>query len=96
MTASENQHTEPEKLTATNGATSKVIADERSNVQTNVFPGQASVNHEDEWTYPWPTDFKLSEHYIDDVPALKVCTIGAGLAGITAGALLPAKVPGML
>ncbi|SMY20886.1 unnamed protein product [Zymoseptoria tritici ST99CH_1A5] len=47
------------------------------------------------WTYPHPTDFKLSEHYIDDVQKLKVCIIGAGLAGITAGVLLPVKVPGI-
>jgi hypothetical protein len=66
------------------------------------------------WVYPHPTDFKLSERYIDDVQELKVssplgrvftivhtligpqvCIIGAGLAGITAGVLLPAKVPGI-
>lgn len=49
----------------------------------------------DDWVYPWPTDFKISEHPIDEVRKLKVVVIGAGLAGITAGALLPAKVPGI-
>lgn len=49
----------------------------------------------DEWVYPWPTNFKISEHPIDEVRRLKVAVIGAGLAGITAGALLPAKVPGI-
>jgi hypothetical protein len=32
-------------------------------------------------------------HCIDDVRELKVAVIGAGLAGINAGILLPAKVP---
>ncbi|KAI5194210.1 FAD/NAD(P)-binding domain-containing protein [Aureobasidium subglaciale] len=50
---------------------------------------------EEDWTYPYPTDFKLDEHPIDDVRELKVAVIGAGLAGVTAGALLPAKVPGI-
>ena len=34
-----------------------------------------------------------SNRYIDDVRPLRVAVIGAGLAGITAGILLPAKVP---
>lgn len=49
----------------------------------------------DDWVYPWLTDFKISEHPIDEIRKLKVVVIGAGLAGITAGALLPAKVPGI-
>ncbi|CZT25729.1 related to monooxigenase [Ramularia collo-cygni] len=56
------------------------------------------INDDDvgeEWIYPWPTNFHLSEHYIDDILSLKVCVIGAGLAGITAGVMLPAKVPGI-
>lgn len=39
--------------------------------------------------------FELEEHPIDEAPPLKVVVIGAGLAGITAGILLPAKVPGI-
>lgn len=27
----------------------------------------------DEWVYPHPTDFKISEHPIDEVRSLKVC-----------------------
>ncbi|KAH0287853.1 FAD/NAD(P)-binding domain-containing protein [Aureobasidium namibiae CBS 147.97] len=50
---------------------------------------------EEDWVYPYPTDFVLGDHPIDDVRELKVAVIGAGLAGITAGALLPAKVPGI-
>lgn len=34
-------------------------------------------------------------HSIDHVRELKVAVIGAGLAGIKAGILLPAKVPGI-
>ncbi|KAI5364040.1 Putative flavin monooxygenase, FAD/NAD(P)-binding domain superfamily [Septoria linicola] len=50
---------------------------------------------ENAWTYPWPTEFRLDERPIDEVRKLKVAVIGSGLAGITAGVLLPAKVPGI-
>ena len=39
--------------------------------------------------------FELEEHPVDNVRPIKVGIIGAGLAGITAGVLLPAKVPGL-
>jgi hypothetical protein len=39
--------------------------------------------------------FQLEEHHIDEPRTLRVVVIGAGLAGITAGILLPAKVPGI-
>ncbi|KAI8933140.1 hypothetical protein NX059_009781 [Plenodomus lindquistii] len=48
-----------------------------------------------------PIDYPVSKlqldgsRYIDHVRALKVAVIGAGLAGINAGILLPAKVPGI-
>lgn len=45
--------------------------------------------------YPYPTKFKIHEHPLDEIRELKVVVIGAGLAGIIAGALLPAKVPGI-
>ena len=35
----------------------------------------------------------LEEHPIDTVPRIKVVVIGAGIAGINAGILLPRKVP---
>ncbi|KPI36940.1 putative sterigmatocystin biosynthesis monooxygenase stcW [Cyphellophora attinorum] len=35
----------------------------------------------------------LPDHHIDDVRSLRVAVIGAGLSGVTAGVLLPAKVP---
>jgi len=37
--------------------------------------------------------FELETHGIDEVRSLRVVVIGAGLAGITAGILLPIKVP---
>lgn len=40
-------------------------------------------------------NFTLEEHPIDAVRPIKVGIIGAGLTGITAGALLPAKLPGL-
>jgi hypothetical protein len=36
-----------------------------------------------------------ANHCIDDVRELKVAVVGAGLSGINAGILLPAKVPGI-
>ncbi|KAF2765584.1 FAD/NAD(P)-binding domain-containing protein [Teratosphaeria nubilosa] len=49
----------------------------------------------EDWVYPHPTDFKLSEHPVDEIRPLRVAVIGAGLSGVTAGALLPIKVPGI-
>ncbi|KAF7895667.1 uncharacterized protein EAF01_009629 [Botrytis porri] len=43
---------------------------------------------------PQPS-FKIEDHPVDIVKPLKVAVIGAGLAGINAGILLPAKVPGI-
>ncbi|KAH8645424.1 putative flavin-binding monooxygenase [Xylariales sp. PMI_506] len=42
----------------------------------------------------WP-HLKLEEHAIDEYPSLRVIVVGAGISGITAGILLPAKVPGI-
>lgn len=39
--------------------------------------------------------FEIEEHPIDEVRNIKVGVIGAGIAGITAGILLPAKLPGL-
>lgn len=44
--------------------------------------------------YPQST-LQLENHPIDQVRNLRVAVIGAGLAGIIAGVLLPAKVPGI-
>lgn len=42
-----------------------------------------------------PPQFELEEHPVDVVRPIKVGVIGAGLAGITSGVLLPAKLPGL-
>ncbi|KAJ4263410.1 hypothetical protein NW762_006229 [Fusarium torreyae] len=39
--------------------------------------------------------FELEDHAIDDNPPIRVVVVGAGISGITAGVLLPAKVPGL-
>ncbi|KAL1981042.1 hypothetical protein VTN96DRAFT_3151 [Rasamsonia emersonii] len=39
--------------------------------------------------------FEIEEHPIDQVRDIKVGVIGAGLAGVTAAVLLPAKLPGL-
>lgn len=39
--------------------------------------------------------FVIEEHPIDQVRPIKVGVIGAGLAGVNAGILLPAKLPGL-
>lgn len=39
--------------------------------------------------------FELEDHPVDSIRSLKVAVIGAGISGITAGVLLPAKVPGI-
>lgn len=39
--------------------------------------------------------FCLEEHPIDHIESLDVVVVGAGIAGIVAGILLPAKVPGI-
>lgn len=43
-------------------------------------------------SYP-RTSFRLQDRFIDEPRKLKVVVIGAGIAGITAGILLPVKVP---
>ncbi len=38
---------------------------------------------------------ELIDRYIDEPRPLRVAVVGGGLSGITAGILLPAKVPGI-
>ncbi|KAF2211349.1 hypothetical protein CERZMDRAFT_85517 [Cercospora zeae-maydis SCOH1-5] len=64
-------------------------------IELKTVSEQEASELKSDWTYPWPTDFKISEHPVDELRKLKVAVVGAGLAGITAGALLPAKVPGI-
>lgn len=40
-------------------------------------------------------EIPLVDRYVDEPRSLRVAVIGAGLAGVIAGVLLPAKVPGI-
>ena len=40
----------------------------------NTLPGAEEVEDDEEWGYPYPTDFKISERPIDDIRHLKVGT----------------------
>lgn len=60
--------------------------------------GEAPLNqafgHDSAAPLSWhPLD--LEERPIDDVPARRVIVVGAGISGINAAILLPAKVPGI-
>ena len=72
-----------------------VISEIENDSSTSSFSSKPDAVENDEWYYPHPTDFKLSEKPIDEVRELKVAVIGAGLTGITSGILLSAKVPGI-
>jgi hypothetical protein len=37
----------------------------------------------------------LEDHPVDEHPSIKAIVVGGGITGITAGILLPAKVPGL-
>ncbi|KAH7136854.1 hypothetical protein B0J13DRAFT_587017 [Dactylonectria estremocensis] len=39
--------------------------------------------------------FEIEDHPIDDHPPIRVVVVGAGISGLIAGILLPAKVPGL-
>lgn len=58
----------------------------------------AELQPEEKVAAPLRTVFpplEIEEHAIDEVRSLRVVVVGAGIAGITAGILLPAKVPGL-
>ncbi|KAH7034536.1 uncharacterized protein B0I36DRAFT_238872 [Microdochium trichocladiopsis] len=59
-----------------------------------VSQGAGSPKYHSPASYPVP-DFAVLDRHLDEPRELKVAVIGAGLAGITAGVLLPAKVPGI-
>ena len=76
------------------GTAKDVLITELERDSTN-SSSPTTEEHDNDWIYPHPTDFKLTEKPIDELRELKVAVIGAGLTGITAGILLPAKVPGI-
>ena len=61
-----------------------------SEEQHETLPDQARARNAT--SYPI-TNFKLENHPLDEVRALRVAVVGAGLSGILAGILLPVKVP---
>ena len=65
-----------------------------SSVPETPSPGKESLSNVLHESYP-VSSLDLPNHHIDDVKSLRVTVIGAGIAGITAGILLPAKVPGI-
>ena len=73
------------------GFSTLVPADGISTSATTTSPANPSrISPE----YPKPS-IELEDRYIDETRSLRVAVIGAGLAGITASILLPAKVPGV-
>lgn len=65
--------------------------------QTNDDPSTTQRNGPDvDETSPYHNPrLNLIDRFVDEPRPLRVGVIGAGLAGITAGILLPAKVPGI-
>ncbi|KAJ9606722.1 hypothetical protein H2200_008731 [Cladophialophora chaetospira] len=63
--------------------------EQAAEVEEQVKGRPANVLHE---LYP-KSDLQLPDHHIDDMRSLRVVVIGAGLAGVLAGILLPVKVP---
>lgn len=55
---------------------------------------EVSDSGSDEVKYPH-SNLQLENHPVDQERCLKVAVIGAGLAGVLAGVLLPVKVPGI-
>ncbi|KAE8353796.1 hypothetical protein BDV28DRAFT_164689 [Aspergillus coremiiformis] len=66
-------------------------------VSTDIkYPVGSSITEKTEEVTPQGRPaFAIEEHPIDEVRNIKVGIIGAGIAGITAGILLPAKLPGL-
>ena len=59
-------------------------------------PPPQPLHVEGKTVLPYPTTtFQIEDHPVDERRQLRVAVIGAGLAGITAGVLLPHKVPGI-
>jgi hypothetical protein len=45
------------------------------------LPPAETLKNDDDWVYPFPTDFKIQEKTIDDVRPLKVGIIATRLSG---------------
>lgn len=81
---------------STNGPIATEMPFQNGNLaDKNVIISQVKSVEGDEPHPPVRPSFELEEHPIDEVRQIKVGVIGAGLSGITAGVLLPAKLPGL-
>ncbi|KAI1210378.1 FAD/NAD(P)-binding domain-containing protein [Annulohypoxylon truncatum] len=92
-----------EQTPNTNGATPSPLPQEASDKSTNGVKvpvvkaeevAEQLLKEPEFSSYPVPT-LKLENRYIDEPRQLRVAVIGAGLSGVLAGILLPAKVPGI-
>lgn len=83
-------------LPHTNGYVRSTL-DDVSAVKDRVSNGikSAPVTEHQQEESPTKPKFELEEHPVDEFRDIKVGVLGAGLAGITAGVLLPAKLPGL-
>ncbi|KAJ8607849.1 hypothetical protein MRB53_040042 [Persea americana] len=103
-------HSDPPREPSTNGVSTVIIDTSDENPGGAVDGTANTLTQADEWVYPHPTDFKLSNHAIDETKSLKVSSVsngskytkirqvavvGAGMTGIIAGIFLPVKVPGI-
>lgn len=71
-----------------------VIGTHNDGGQSNTTASPGTLKTAQDVTYP-SSNLVLEDRHIDNVRSLRVVVIGAGLAGITAGILLPVKVPGI-
>jgi hypothetical protein len=85
------QPSSPEVSEATSGVASLSTTPPSSVGDNQDGDNAAAAQHID-----YPASFlKLEDRHIDEDRNLRVTVIGAGIAGITAAILLPAKVPGV-
>lgn len=68
-----------------NGVRTPIVQDLVDTIEPLLKPPKSS-------SYPTPS-ISLEQRHIDEPRELRVAVIGAGLSGILAGILLPAKVP---
>jgi cation diffusion facilitator CzcD-associated flavoprotein CzcO len=89
-----DQHQEDELGLATPISASSSLAERINNSETT--PATPSSQRSNGIHPPYPeVSFQFEDRYIDEPRSLRVVVIGGGLAGITAGILFPAKVPGI-
>lgn len=81
--------------TAIDGVTEGTVLVETEPTTDPVLrPKEVQVDHRAPLRTVFPP-LELEEHPIDVPPSIKAIVVGAGMAGILAGILLPRKVPGL-